>query len=271
VRTEYETLKVSVDNGIATVLLNRPDQRNAMSHLMEDEIDLMLDEAEVDKEIKAVVVRGEGRIFSAGHDLKEEAFGVKFSSVPDPDAVPSRAPYYPRAWYFRKPLIMGVHGYAGPAAIAFIACADFIIAAEDTRFSLEVFKGVPPSWRWIHLYQQFPMRAMEKLFLVGGWMDGHDAKRFDFVQRVVPLDKLADETNRWAKNCANVANFAKGKWEIRRVYETQWNFLHHMDPFFRKTPVGGEESRFNKTMREKGLPAAVAERDAMFDDDIERL
>jgi enoyl-CoA hydratase/carnithine racemase len=239
---------------------------------MEDDIDLALDEAEVDKSIRAVMIRGAGKIFSAGHDLKEEYFGKKFSSVPDPDLVPSRAPHLPRAWYFRKPLIAGVHGYLGPAAVSLVACADFIIAAEGTRFSLEVFKGAPPSYRWIMLYQQLPMRVIEKLFLLGGWMDAREAHQFQFVQRVVPVDKLEEETRRWARNCANVANFAPAKWNIRRVYElmgTSW--LLHLDPFIRKTPEANQETPFAKALRERGMAAAVAERDAMFDDDVTRV
>jgi enoyl-CoA hydratase/carnithine racemase len=273
-RTDFETLQVTVANGIADIVLNRPDQRNAMSHQMEDEIDLALDEAEVDKAILAVTVRGNGKIFSAGHDLKEEFFGKKFSSVPDPDLVPSRAPTFNRAWYFRKPLIAGVHGYLGPAAIGLVACADFVIAAEGTRFSLEVFKGAPPTWRWLPLYLYFPPRVMEKLFLMGGWLDAAEAHQFQFVQRVVPLDQLEAETRRWAKNCANVPRerFQRGKWEIRRVYEimgTSW-FLQ-LEPWLRKTPEGGEESPFSKTLREQGMAAAVAERDSMFDDDVLRV
>jgi enoyl-CoA hydratase/carnithine racemase len=270
--TEYKTLLVNVENGIVDVVLNRPEARNAMSHQMEDDIDLMLDEAEVDKSIRAVMVRGAGKIFSAGHDLKEEYFGKKFSSVPDPDLVPSRAPHLPRAWYFRKPLIAGVHGYLGPAAVSLIACADFIIAAEGTRFSLEVFKGAPPSYRWIMMYQQLPMRVIEKLFLLGGWMDAAEAHQFQFVQRVVPQDELEQETRRWARNCANVTNFAPAKWNIRRVYEIQGtSWMLQLDPFVRKTPEAREETPFARALREKGMAQAVAERDAMFDDDVTRV
>ena len=271
-RTEFETLKVDVADGVADIVLDRPEQRNAMSHQMEADIDLALDEAETDKSIRATTLRGAGKIFSAGHDLKEEFFGKKFSSVPDPDLVPSRAPHLPRAWYFRKPLIAGVHGYLGPAAFSLVSCADFIIAAEGTRFSLEVFKGVAPSYRWLPLYQQLPMRVIEKLFLLGGWMDAEEALQFQFVQRVVPLEQLEAETKRWARNCANVPNFASAKWGIRRVYEimgTSW--MLQLDPFVKKTPPATEETPFAKTLREKGMAAAVAERDAMFDDDVTKV
>ena len=56
-------------------------------------------------------------------------------------------------------------------AIALVACCDFNIAAEHTRFSCEVFRGSYPDVGWLPLYLQLPMRVIEKLWLMGGWMD----------------------------------------------------------------------------------------------------
>src|SRR5262249_31052530 len=114
---DYNTLAVTLDGGVLDVLLDRPDKRNAITHEMQDEIDAVLDEAEVDDAVRAVVLRGSGVVFSAGHDLHDNE-RQSFAELRAPFASPSRAPQMLRAWYFRKPLIAAVHGYVGPYALA---------------------------------------------------------------------------------------------------------------------------------------------------------
>jgi enoyl-CoA hydratase/carnithine racemase len=221
-RTDFNTLLIErVDDGIIHIVLNRPDVRNAVSHEMQAEIDTAMDEAELDDSVKAVVLRGQGRAFSAGHDLKEQLRGESFPALTFPMARPSTQPKMPRAWYFRKPLIGSVHGYVGPYAIALVACCDFNIAAEETHFGCEVFQGHYPDIVWLPLYAQLPMRVIEKLFLVGGWMDAEQALHFQFVQRVVPGEELEEETTRWARHCARIPTpqFAHAKDKIRRSIE----------------------------------------------------
>lgn len=97
----------------STLVLNRPEGRNASSHEMMVELDAALDETELDEAVKAVVLR-EGKLFSSGHDLNEQLGSKPFHPHTFPHAIPSLPPLLPRAWYFRKPLIGAVHGYAGP-------------------------------------------------------------------------------------------------------------------------------------------------------------
>jgi enoyl-CoA hydratase len=221
-RTDFNTLSIErFDGGVTHVVLDRPDVRNAVSHEMQAEIDTALDEAELDDSVKVVVLRGRGKAFSAGHDLKEQFAGRSFPALTFPMARPSIQPKMPRAWYFRKPLIGSVHGYVGPYAIALVACCDFNIAAEETHFGCEIFQGHYPDIVWLPLYAQLPMRVIEKLFLVGGWMDADQALTLQFVQRVVPSDELEEETMRWARHCARPpsAQFAHSKDKIRRSIE----------------------------------------------------
>jgi enoyl-CoA hydratase/carnithine racemase len=236
------------------------------------EFDEALDQAEDDAEVRAVMVTGAGQVFSAGHDLRDQA--VK--SFPDllfPLASPSVAPELPRAWYFRKPLIAGVHGYVGPYALALLSFCDFIIAAERTRFSCEVFRSTAPEMPWLALYQQLPMRAIKKLFLMGGWMDAKEALHFHLAQRLVPEGQLRDECERWARQAALIPSeiYGHSKETIHRTYELMGlalapTVLKRWGP---PRPPSG--AAFNQTMKEKGLPAAVRERDAKFDEDVSRV
>src|SRR5262245_36554997 len=134
--TEYETLLVNQRGPVLEVQLNRPEARNALSWQLHHEWDTVLDRAEDDPEIRVVTLTGTGPIFSAGHDLKEVAEG--YATEGKPSGVPAHEPpHLPRAWYFRKAIIAGVHGYVGPAANHLLASCDFVIAASGTRFSFE--------------------------------------------------------------------------------------------------------------------------------------
>src|SRR4030095_11218170 len=90
-QTEFETLIVKIDGPICEVILNRPEARNAWNAQMHADYDHVLDEAADDASIKVVTLRGAGRIFSAGHDLKEVAEG--YSTVGKPSGWdPHRTP-----------------------------------------------------------------------------------------------------------------------------------------------------------------------------------
>src|SRR5258708_32506522 len=105
------------------------------------------------------MIRGNGAVFSAGHDLKES--DTSWHSAWE------RA--LERAWYFYKPLIAGVHGFVGPAANAWLATFDFIIAAAGTRFSpaarpgrgTAALRGGYALWM-----TQLPMRVLDDLHLL---------------------------------------------------------------------------------------------------------
>jgi enoyl-CoA hydratase len=271
-REDFNTLKIMSSEGVAEIVLNRPEKRNAVSHEMQTEIDVALDEAEIDPDVKAVILRGEGMIFSAGHDMKEEYGGRSFPAIIYPNASPSIDPRLPRAWYFRKPLIGAVHGYVGPYATALLACCDFNIAAEDTRFSFEVYKGGSPGVPFLPLYLQFPMRVIEKLFLMGGWLTTDTALQFQFVQRVLPEGEVLDEARRWAAQLLliNSDTFTYGKERIRRSVELM-GLSSFPSVLMRYGPAPADLSEEVTLAAEQGVAAAVRRRDEGFDSSISRV
>jgi enoyl-CoA hydratase/carnithine racemase len=171
-------------------------------------------------------------------------------------------------------LVAGVHGYVGAYAIALVGCCDFAIAAEGTRFSNEIFRlgSAAPELGWLPLYHQLPMRVVKKLFLVGGWMAAREALQFQFVQRVVPEERLEEETRRWARQCALIPteNFGRSKEIIHRTYELMGLGSAHA-VLSRWGPPPPSSSGFNEAVAERGLKEALRERDALFDDDVARV
>ncbi len=275
---DYDTLAVDLKDGVLELVLNRPQSRNAIDHPMQNAIDSSLDEAELDDHVRAVLIRGAGRVFSAGHTLKEATdptyTGKTFPQEGFPVDSPSAGRIFQRAWYFRKPLICAVHRYVGPGGTTLVSCSDFNIAAEGTRFGFEIFRkqGVAPGFYWLPMYVQLPMRVMEKIFLMGGWMDAQEALQFQFVQRVVPEDQLVDEARRWAAQCALIPSdsFGHAKDQIRRSYELL-GLSHLHAALSRYGPPRPDRPSMEKIVNEQGIAAALRMRDEGIDEDISRI
>jgi 2-(1,2-epoxy-1,2-dihydrophenyl)acetyl-CoA isomerase len=265
----YETILAEKDGQILSVWLNRPEARNAWNALMHHEWDRVLDEAADDDDVKCVVLRGKGKIFSAGHDLKEVASGYATKGIAG-GWDPHRTPQLNHAWYFTKPIVAGVHGYVGPIAMAQLSNVDFVIAAEDTRFSFEQARMGGGSPGGEPLVFQFPMRVWKQLLMLGGWMDAWQARRYDFVQRVVPEDELDAEVMRWARQVCKVPlrQLQAAKSGIHRQFELMG--LANMEAVQSRMSGHGspEDMEWFQSVMDVGLKAALSSRDAEFDETI---
>ena len=222
-QTQYETLLVTVDGPIVEVLLNRPAKRNAINFQMAKDLNSVLAAAKYDKSVRVVTVCGEGKVFSAGHDLADVK-GIaeaRERGVPHPEVDPLLPEVPMRSWYFPKPLIAGVHGYVGPEALKTIATFDFVLAAPGTRFSYEQARVRTSAPGGNPLVFMLPMRVWKKLILMGGWFTAEQALDFHFVQRVVAQADLRDEVSTWAHHLATMppADVQFAKQGIHRQYE----------------------------------------------------
>lgn len=197
---KYEFFSVKQDGPILEITINRPDERNAITFAMEEELDDLFLTATDDDSVRVVTLRGAGKVFSAGHDLKEVAERHANAS----GSIPHRIPKLRRMWYFPKPIIAAVHEFVGPIAIDLVAHCDFVIAAEGTRFSFEQARMGAGIIHWSPLVFMFPMRVWKKLTMMGGWFTAEQAEKWDFVQRVVPRENLDDTVRAWANDIALV-------------------------------------------------------------------
>jgi enoyl-CoA hydratase/carnithine racemase len=263
----YETLQIMTEGAVQEILLDRPEARNAINLKMEAELALVLDSAEADPDIRAVTIRGAGAIFSAGHDLKE--FAQNYLREGDTIGRPE-LPTLPRAWYFSKPLLAGVHGYVGPEANRLIASCDFVIAAEDTRFSFEQARlgSAQPMDPIISF--ALPMGVVKKLWLMGGWFDADSALQWQYVQRVVPLDRLQHELRRWADQTAQVppSRYASAKEAMRHQFAQRGLVPSTEVRTFKRDSA---REQFYHVLLEKGMKAALQYRDKSFDSDVSRV
>ena len=188
----YKDIQVQTDGHISTLLLNRPDKRNALSLNTLEEMSHALKVLARRQETRVVILRGSGPVFSAGHDLKELVDGNLneyrkiFATCMNMMLLLREIP---------QPVIAAVHGIATAAGCQLVAACDLAIATEDARFAT-------PGVR-IGFFCTTPMvplsrvvgrkKALEMLF-TGEFISAHEALQFGLVNRVVPTIVELDGT-----------------------------------------------------------------------------
>jgi len=189
----YELIEVRTEGGkVGVVTLNRPKQMNALNNDLMDELGAALKAFDTDPSIGCMIITGSEKAFAAGADIGAMA-GYSFAYVYKSD-------YITRNWEtirgIRKPVIAAVSGFALGGGCELAMMCDFIIAADNARFGQpEIKLGVIPGAGGT---QRLP-RAVGKakamdMILTARMMDAVEAERVGLVSRVVPLDKLMDES-----------------------------------------------------------------------------
>lgn len=195
--TRYETVTVERESGIAWVILNRPEKRNAMTPKMHMEMLDVLDELEFDEATKVLVLTGAGNSFCAGQDLKESIPGQLKNGR-------ERARYgwaasewrWRRLYYFPKPTIAMVNGYCfGGGFTQLIAC-DFALSADEATYGLsEVNWGSFPGGLVSRvLAEALTYRDAMSLIMTGDTFGGKKAEQMRLVTASYPLAELRQRT-----------------------------------------------------------------------------
>ncbi len=188
---EYEFL-----NNIAYIELNRPDRLNAVVPQLVEELCQALERAERDS-AGVVVLRGHGRAFCAGHDLREPTtdddveLRRQLHRIQDVTRIIKRLPC---------PVIASVHGYALGAGCEFALCSDLVIAADDACFGFpEVDVALAVTGGITHvLPHAIGFVKAKELLLLGEQFTAERAYEWGLVNRVVPAAELRQVTDDWA-------------------------------------------------------------------------
>ncbi len=198
---DFEFIIAKKQGRVGIITLNRPKQLNALCDALVDEMARALDDFEKDEGIGAIVVTGSEKAFAAGADI------TAMQNFTYMDAY--KNDYITRNWErlktCRKPVIAAVAGYALGGGCEMAMMCDFIIAADNAKFGQpEITIGTLPGAGGT---QRLPRaigksKAME-LCLTGRMMDATEAERAGLVARIVPADKLLDETLATAEKIAS--------------------------------------------------------------------
>ncbi|WP_297542012.1 enoyl-CoA hydratase/isomerase family protein [Amycolatopsis sp.] len=265
---DYDNFLVKADGPILEVIINRPAARNAITYALEEELERLLNTAADDDAIRVVTLRGAGKLFSAGHDLKEVA--AKYVAGGPP---PHKVPHLRAMWYFPKPIIAGVHEYVGPIAQDIVAHCDFVIAVEGTKFSFEQARMGAGVIAYSPLVFQLPMRVYKKLMMAGGWYTAEQALKWDFVQRVVPADELDTVVRAWADELALVPpqQTKAAKLGIHRQYELMGLANMALVQNALSGHGSADDKKFFATVMESGLRKALEFRQTNSDESISQV
>lgn len=258
----YETVKIEIADGIAWLMLNRPDKHNAMSPRLNDEMSKALDEIEADPSVKVLVLRGVGGNFSAGMDLKEYFHEIDGQ----PAHVQARVRRSAAAWqyhrlrFFPKPTIAMAEGWCFGGAFTPLISCDIAVAAHDAQFGLsEINWGIIPGGV-VTRDVAAVMTYRQALFhiLTGRVFDGRKAAEMGLVTLSVPAEQLHDEVVSIARELMtkNPATLQACKEAFKTGLQMSWE--ESRDYLYAKL----DQMQFNDPLhgRDKGLEQFVVQK-----------
>lgn len=284
---KYQNVLLKTEGKIATITLNRPEKLNAINDAMLGEFLAALDEVRRAQDSLVVVIKGAGRAFSAGQDLS----GVGTDEVMPPNPRSKAYLYnmfstemqnqwkWQSIFEFPKITIAQVHGYCLGAGLDLAMSCRVAIAAKDAVFgdpSIRMGLASPnPLWTF-----RVGLKKTKELLLTGKYIDGKEAERIGLVMKAVPADRLEEEMNNATESLAKSAgiggfdqmadfwafNMAAldlgGLAAARRLTGNAYVLSAIQRPG--RSMVDRGEFNFYDVREQKGLKAAIEERDAHF-------
>lgn len=199
-RDEYRKILVKVEAHVATITLNNPERKNALGPAMVNELLWALDDAKEDLEVRAVVLTGAGKAFSAGADLSQMGGA---SEGPQLAAKGDYADLLLRFTTLGKPVVARVPGPAMGGGLGLVASSDFAIACESAVFGTpEIHRGLFPMQIMAILERIVPRRQLIEMMLIGEKLTAQKAREVGLLSSVVADDKLDEEVKTLADTLA---------------------------------------------------------------------
>jgi 2-(1,2-epoxy-1,2-dihydrophenyl)acetyl-CoA isomerase len=201
-------LEVSVSDGIATLTMNRPEARNALSMEMRSQLCTALHDVEVDDSVRCVILTGAGEHFMAGGDVKGMGESIKKPPAEIKQEFLLRIhDLHPIMFAMRrmpKPIIASCRGAAAGAGVSMALACDLVIAADDAFFTLAYCKiGTSPDGSSsFHLPRAVGIKKAMEIALLGDRFDAQAAKDMGMINFVTPGEQLEEETLKLASRLA---------------------------------------------------------------------
>ena len=201
--TDFETLLYAVKDGVATVTLNQPDTRNALSNELLAELIAAFETARDDEQVRCVVLTSShDKVFSSGANL-----GGFAADVP----IVHRhfgTERFPRLFRLigtlGKPTICAANGHVLAGALGIALACDLIVAKETATFGTpEINVGAFPFMIMALIYRNVPRKKTNELLLLGDRIDAHEAERIGIVNKVVPEAEFDAAVREWATKLAS--------------------------------------------------------------------
>ena len=209
---DFKALLYTLENDVAWVVLNRPEQRNAINAELRDELVAVLTDARTNADVRALVLTGSGKGFCTGADLSGRGSGPT-SPGAGRELMKSSSQRLMRAlWDLEKPVVAAVNGVAAGLGAHLAFASDFVIAAAEARF-IEIFvrRGIAVDAAGAFLLPRLVgLQKAKELVFFGDDLGADEAQRLGLVSRVVPADQLTAAAREWAERLAAGPTFAIG-------------------------------------------------------------
>jgi enoyl-CoA hydratase len=270
-----ETVLYDAGDGVATLTLNRPDRLNTIVPELIGDLRAGLERAWGDPDVRAIRLRGAGRVFCAGYDIDWGAEAMsgeleagEWDPIRDYQWMSRFVDAYMDLWRSPKPVIAQVHGFCVGGGTDFALCSDLIACAEDCRIGYPPARvwGSPTTAMWVY---RLGLERAKRVLLTGDALDGRTAVEWGLASLAVPagdLDAAAlDLARRVALLPANQLHMMKLL--VNQAYEQMGLRVTQLvgtllDGAARHTPEGLAFSRAALD----DVRRAVADRDAPFGD-----
>jgi enoyl-CoA hydratase len=280
---EFENILYGVEDRIATITLNRPEKRNALSPGLRRDIVAALKAAEADDEVSVILIQGAGAAFCAGYDMNSYAGGDATPERPDgwnhSELFESWTGQFPRSclrdwltiWDLLKPVVAKVHGFALAGGSELMSMCDIVFAADDCVM------GYPPTRaQSTPDIEYFPwkmsMAQAKYLQLTGQSVTGTRAEELGWIAKSFPAEELDEQVMRELRPMAKIhpAMLAANKIALNQTYEAMGfrSALQSSIPWYVLAqgfrPGSGE---FKTRAARDGLKSALQWRDGAFKDE----
>ena len=221
--TDYETVKYTRDGAVAIVTLHRPDAMNSFNTELRRDLEAALSQAGDDEAVRAVVLTGEGRSFSAGADLKT---GLMNTSSVERILQDEYRPVFEAIAGMPKPVIAAVGGSAAGIGMSYALFCDLLLMSDDA-FLLSPFTTISlvpdGGLNWL-LVNQLGYRRAFQLSVESNRIPAQRCVELGLANRAVPADKLLEEALAWGKRLADRAplSVAATKKVMRHAASGSW-------------------------------------------------
>ena len=280
---DYSDILYETDGRLAFITLNRPEKLNALSNNLRGELMDAMREAEHDDEVGVIVLRAQGRAFSAGYDLTpsraadDDNFVNKRSHLPETGTTHPGANQWARhvvmtnwtIWELAKPVVAAIQGHCLAGGTELATACDFRIVTHDAKIGYPPVRAMTTMdmmWTPWHLP---PCKAREFAY-VGDSFSGDDMVQLGWANYAVEQDDLADFTEKFARRMSHVDNemLMYSKRAVNRQYETMGirEALHSGTEIQALSAARAAGAEWGRRVREDGLKSALEWRDGPFRD-----
>ncbi|MCP5071169.1 MAG: hypothetical protein GY946_31790 [bacterium] len=242
--SHYQFLDVSMDDGIATITLNRPERRNAAHEAMHAEFEEVFKQVGEDDDIRVIVLTGAGEAFCAGGDAESMDTGEFNPKGP-------RIPFngvrrlVNHMLDVEQPIIGAINGDAAGLGASLALLCDITFAAEnarigDTHVKMGLVAGDGGAVIWPALIGM--ARAKQYLF-TGDWVSGTEAERIGLVNFALPTEEVLPKATAFARRLANGAPMAIRwtKYSMNKLLRDQVNLVLDTSMFLEAATMGTED------------------------------